>query len=75
MNFWPRSVFVKARWVLSLSKNWIEMLKEQLDASQPMEYSGRNSSEGHAFVCDGYDDNNMFHFNWDGVGITTDISR
>ena len=47
---------------------WIEMLKEQLDASQPMEYSGRNSSEGHAFVCDGYDDNNMFHFNWGWSG-------
>nr|NQU90679.1 C10 family peptidase [Bacteroidota bacterium] len=48
--------------------DWIDILKEQLDESQPMYYSGFSNSGGHAFVCDAYDDNNYFHFNfgWSG---------
>ncbi|MDR3047288.1 MAG: C10 family peptidase [Bacteroidales bacterium] len=30
----------------------------------PVYYSGRKSSGGHAFVCDGYDAENLFHFNF-----------
>jgi parallel beta-helix repeat protein len=49
---------------------WIAMLKSELDLSHPIYYSGSSSSAGHAFVCDGYDDNDMFHFNfgWSGSG-------
>jgi hypothetical protein len=43
---------------------WINVLKEQLNNWQPMLYSGRSSEGGHAFVCDGYDENDFFHFNW-----------
>ncbi len=48
--------------------NWINLLKDQIDLSQPMYYSGFSNSGGHAFVCDGYDDANLFHFNfgWSG---------
>lgn len=42
---------------------WIQLLKNELDAGRPMQYSGRNSG-GHSFVCDGYDNSNYFHFNW-----------
>ncbi len=45
-------------------QNWISMLRADLDASRPIFYGGFGSGGGHAFVCDGYDDNNMFHFNW-----------
>jgi hypothetical protein len=47
---------------------WANLLKEQLDAGRPMYYSGFSSTGGHAFVCDGYDDANLFHFNfgWGG---------
>ncbi|HQV73979.1 MAG: thiol protease/hemagglutinin PrtT [Flavobacteriales bacterium] len=45
-------------------QNWITMLRADLDASKPIFYGGFGSGGGHAFVCDGYDDNNMFHFNW-----------
>ncbi len=47
---------------------WVDVLKGQIDAGQPMYYSGFSSSGGHAFVCDGYDDANLFHFNfgWSG---------
>ena len=49
---------------------WIAMLKAELDLLHPMYYSGSSSSAGHAFVCDGYDDNDLFHFNfgWSGGG-------
>jgi hypothetical protein len=47
---------------------WANLLKEQIDLGQPMYYSGYSSTGGHAFVCDGYDDANLFHFNfgWSG---------
>ena len=49
---------------------WVEMLKSELDLSHPIYYSGSNGSSGHAFVCDGYDGNDYFHFNfgWSGYG-------
>ena len=43
---------------------WINLLKNELDNSRPMMYGGFSSSGGHAFVCDGYNANNYFHFNW-----------
>ena len=49
---------------------WIDMLKAELDLSHPIYYSGHTDSSGHAFVCDGYDSNDLFHFNfgWSGSG-------
>ena len=49
---------------------WVDMLKAELDLSHPIYYSGSNGSSGHAFVCDGYDSNDLFHFNfgWSGSG-------
>ena len=43
---------------------WVELLKNELDNSRPMLFGGFGSSGGHAFVCDGYNANNYFHFNW-----------
>lgn len=54
-----------------LSKNdydndtWTNMVKDELDAGRPLQYRGSTGSGGgHSFVCDGYDSNNKFHFNW-----------
>jgi hypothetical protein len=51
--------------------NWQEMLKESHDIGWPVYYSGFSNSGGHAFVCDGYDDSDLFHFNW-GWGGSSD---
>ena len=51
--------------------NWQNMLKEQFNIGWPVYYSGFSNSGGHAFVCDGYDDNDLFHFNW-GWGGSSD---
>lgn len=40
------------------------MLRAELDLQRPILYDGRDASGGHSFVCDGYDEDNMFHFNW-----------
>ncbi|PKP02430.1 MAG: hypothetical protein CVU11_11950 [Bacteroidetes bacterium HGW-Bacteroidetes-6] len=48
--------------------NWIALLKTQLDAGHPLPYAGYDPTAGHAFVCDGYDSNDMFHFNWGWSG-------
>lgn len=50
---------------------WITMLKSQLNARKPILYRGQGDAGGHAFVCDGYDANNYFHFNW-GWGGSSD---
>ena len=45
-------------------EEWQALLKDSFDQGWPVYYSGNSSSAGHAFVCDGYDDNDLFHFNW-----------
>lgn len=47
---------------------WAAMLKESFDMGWPIYYSGQGEDGGHAFVCDGYDENDMFHFNWGWSG-------
>jgi hypothetical protein len=43
---------------------WVNMLKSDLDQNWPIQYSGSGSGGGHSFVCDGYNSDNYFHFNW-----------
>jgi len=51
--------------------DWEDILQGQLDAGQPMYYSGCTPtwSGCHAFVCDGYQGSNYYHFNlgWGGA--------
>lgn len=52
------------------SEQWHSLLKEQLNTGYPIIYSGRDESSisGHSFVCDGYDEEGFYHFNfgWGG---------
>ena len=54
---------------------WSTMLKEELSAARPVLYSGSTGSSGHYFVCDGYDNNDFFHFNWGWGGISDGYFR
>ena len=49
-------------------ETWKTMVREQFDMGWPMYYGGCQDGGCHAFVCDGYDDYDMFHFNlgWGG---------
>lgn len=60
---------------------WEAILKTELDAGRPMLYSANDpSAGGHAFICDGYNNDGMFHFNlgWygtcDGWYVTTALN-
>jgi hypothetical protein len=64
---YPASVLGKHRSDYTDS-DWIALLKSELDAGRPMQYAGTGSGGGHSFVCDGYDANDMFHFNWGWSG-------
>ena len=48
--------------------DWKNLLKNELNNNRPMEYAGVGQGGGHAFVCDGYDANDYFHFNWGWSG-------
>ena len=49
---------------------WKTMVKNDLDQGRPLEYAGYdpNGTGGHAFVCDGYNSADYFHFNWGWAG-------
>ncbi len=47
--------------------SWVTLLKDDVDAGKPIQYTGDDNSSGHAFVLDGYQQagtDYMFHFNW-----------
>lgn len=53
---------------------WITILKNEIDNQRPMYYSAYSYTKdgtrgGHAFLCDGYDENDYFHFNWGWQGF------
>lgn len=49
---------------------WAQMLRSELDAKRPVLYSGQTvMNEGHAFVCDGYDNAGYYHMNWGWQGM------
>ncbi|MGB4671111.1 MAG: C10 family peptidase [Bacteroidaceae bacterium] len=49
---------------------WDNILKQELDAGRPILYGGYTLDRtiGHAFICDGYDSQDYFHYNfgWNG---------
>jgi len=47
---------------------WKNLLKTELDAGRPIQYAGTDPGGGHSFICDGYDINDFFHFNWGWSG-------
>ena len=51
-------------------EEWCTKLMDELDLRRPVYYSGYSEEGGHAFVCDGYDSDSLFHFNfgWGGSG-------
>lgn len=55
-------------WKDSYTGDWEALLKSDLDLGRPIIYCAYANVGGHEFVCDGYNDNNYFHFNmgWGG---------
>jgi len=51
------------------NEEWLAMIKNNLNLQRPVQYSAYGSG-AHSFVCDGYDENDLLHFNfgWGGNG-------
>jgi len=55
---------------------WEDLIYNELSYGRPVQYSGYTSYSGgvydggHSFVCDGYDDNGLFHINWGWGGLS-----
>ena len=43
---------------------WVQLLKDELDAGRPIPYAGFDPTAGHAFVFHGYNSSNQFYVNW-----------
>ncbi len=52
------------------SDKWADMIYEELSAGRPVIYGGQSGSGGHCFVCDGYDSDGYYHFNWGWGGMS-----
>lgn len=68
---YQNSASIKLRSNYPNETDWINLLKNELNSGRPMYYEGAGNgpnAAGHAFVCDGFDANDMFHFNWGWAG-------
>ncbi len=52
------------------ASEWDEIIYNELAAGRPVMYGGQSTSVGHEFVCDGYDGNGYYHFNWGWGGMS-----
>jgi hypothetical protein len=46
------------------AEQWSDIIYTELKEGRPVIYGGSSSGGGHEFVIDGYDENELFHFNW-----------
>ena len=60
---YPATVQYIERGNLSMAV-WLNYLKGELDEKAPFMYGGSGNYGGHVWTCDGYRDDNYFHFNW-----------
>ena len=67
----PREYITESnkRYLYYSDAEWSSMIKNEIDAGRPVLYTGMDSDdEGHAFICDGYDNSGKFRFNWGWEG-------
>ena len=50
-------------------ENWENLIYNELANKRPVYYSGLSISGAHAFVCDGYSNDGLFHINWGWGGF------
>lgn len=67
-NFgYARSTMLLYRQFYQLGE-WQDSVYKSLSSGSPVVYTGQGSAGGHAFVCDGYQGDGFFHFNWGWSG-------
>jgi hypothetical protein len=55
---------------------WTTLLRGEIDNGRPVIYTGqREDDSGHAFVCEGYNDNDEYYMNWGWGGYSNGYFR
>ena len=49
-------------------REWNDLLMSELAEGRPVLMAGHSAGQGHAYVCDGYDENGLYHLNWGWEG-------
>lgn len=49
---------------------WENIIYKSLSEDGPVIYDGQSNDGGHSFICDGYDSDGYFHFNWGWGGMS-----
>ena len=57
------------------ANEWDERIYHELHRARPVVYSAKAEKSGHAFICDGYDGNGLFHINWGWGGLSDGYFR
>ncbi len=52
------------------TQSWANLIYNELTEGRPVIYSGSKRTGGHAFICDGYDGEGLFHINWGWDGMS-----
>lgn len=61
--------------VMYPSSEWNRMVYDNLKNVGPLIYNGNSAAGGHSFICDGYDKDGYFHFNWGWSGMSDGFFR
>lgn len=63
-DYTPQIVVVNRR--ETTEDAFVTLIRDNLEARQPLLFTGhsQNFGSGHAFVCDGIDENNLLHIDW-----------
>ncbi|MBR1681901.1 MAG: C10 family peptidase [Bacteroidaceae bacterium] len=56
-------------------EDWLYVIYNELRQGHPVYYSGQSSSNGHAFVCDGYASEDYYHIDWGWGGAYNGFFR
>ena len=56
-------------------QEWLQMLYDELKVAKAVYFTGQSSSNGHAFVIDGYAKEDLFHVNWGWGGNANEASE
>ena len=56
-----------------LLAEWMNLIKSEINEKRPVYYFGSSDDGGHAFVFDGYNEEDMVHVNWGWSGMNNGL--
>jgi len=54
---------------------WLDLIYQELVTNGPVIYDGQSTSSGHAFIVEGYDEEDYFYINWGWGGMSDGVFK